>query len=132
MCVSATGPTSSDSIFVGPFYEVDAPAVYTNYRTSAINAAAPGGNVGGFVWAECSPTSLVVPFSQSGSRIIGLESTSMASPHVAGLAALVVEDVGRNPGRVKTIIANAADDLGKKESDPYYGKGRINVANAVL
>lgn len=55
----------------------------------------------------------------------------MASPHVAGLAALLVEDVGRNPGRIKTMIQNSADDLGKKGADPFYGNGRINVAAAV-
>ena len=55
----------------------------------------------------------------------------MASPHVAGLAALVVEDVGENPGRVKSIIRNSADDLGKKGKDPYFGMGRINVAAAL-
>ena len=55
----------------------------------------------------------------------------MAAPHVSGLAALVIEDVGNNPGRVKTIIQNAADDLGSTGTDPYFGKGRINVATAV-
>ena len=42
-----------------------------------------------------------------------------------------LEDVGRNPGRVKTRIQKGADDLGAPGVDPYYGKGRINVANTV-
>ena len=57
--------------------------------------------------------------------------TSMASPHVAGLAALMVEDFGRKPGRIKSKIQQSADDLGQPGVDPYYGKGRINVATAV-
>jgi subtilisin family serine protease len=131
ICVSATGPTSSDDVYVGPWYDVDAPAVYTNYGRSAINVAAPGGNTGGYVWAACSQTSLVIPVCQTGVYIVGATGTSMAAPHVSGLASLVVEDVGRRPGRITTIIQNAADDLGQPGVDPFYGKGRINVFNAV-
>jgi lantibiotic leader peptide-processing serine protease len=61
----------------------------------------------------------------------GLFDSCSSMPHVSGLAALVVEDVGRNPGRVKTRIQNGADDLGKRGVDPYYGKGRINVGKTV-
>jgi subtilisin family serine protease len=55
----------------------------------------------------------------------------MAAPHVSGLASLMVEDFGRRPGRVKTRIQQTADDLGQRGTDPAYGKGRINVANAI-
>jgi len=127
ICVSATGPTSADDIRLGPWYEIDAPAYYTNFGRSAINVAAPGGNTGGYVWAACSQTSLVYTVCQTGTYILGMAGTSMAAPHVTGLAALVVEDVGRNPGQVKTRIQQTADDLGQKGTDPYYGKGRINV-----
>jgi subtilisin family serine protease len=127
ICTSATGPTHADNIYTGPWYDIDAPATYTNFGTSAINVAAPGGSSGGYVWAACSQTSLVIPACQTGTYIVGAAGTSMAAPHVSGLAALVVEDVGRNPGRVRTIIQKGADDLGKRGVDPYYGKGRINV-----
>ena len=55
----------------------------------------------------------------------------MAAPHVSGLASLLVEDFGRNPGRIKTYIQQTADDLGKPGVDAFYGKGRINVGEAV-
>lgn len=128
LCVSATGPTSSDDFYYGPWYNIDAPAVYTNYGVSSIWVAAPGGNSGGYVWAACSTSSLVIPACQTGYYIIGATGTSMASPHVAGLAALVVEDVGAKPGIVRTKIMIGADDLGPKGADPFYGVGgRINV-----
>jgi len=135
ICVSATGPTAADGIN-GPWYNVDAPTTYTNYGKSAISVAAPGGTYlpdsnGGWVWAACSQTSLVVPICQTGTYIIGVTGTSMASPHVSGLASLLVEDFGRNPGRIKTYIQQTADDLGKSGVDAFYGKGRINVGQAV-
>ncbi len=69
----------------------------------------------------------MIPVCQTGTFVVGVTGTSMAAPHVTGLAALVVEDLGRNPGQVKTRIQQTADDLGQKGTDPYYGKGRINV-----
>ena len=54
----------------------------------------------------------------------------MAAWHASGLAALMVEQVGRYPGRVR--VQASADDLGAPGTDPYYGKGRINVGNALF
>lgn len=133
ICVSATGPTSSEGTF-GPWFEVDAPAVYTNFGRSAITVAAPGGNTGGPVWAACTTTSLALPpgFCDSrGISVIGISGTSMSAPHVSGLAALVVEDVGSRPGRVKSAIQQGADDLGQRGTDKFYGKGRINVGRTL-
>jgi lantibiotic leader peptide-processing serine protease len=130
LCVAASGPTASAGVD-GPWTNIDAPATYTNFGRSAINVAAPGGNTGGSVWAACSTFSLIIPGCRPGGFIVGLGGTSMASPHVAGLAALLVEDYGRNPGRIRAAIQNSADDVGDPGVDPYSGKGRINVARAL-
>jgi len=55
----------------------------------------------------------------------------MASPHVAGTAALLVQQLGRNPGAIRARLQQSADDLGAPGTDPYYGTGRLNVARAV-
>lgn len=130
ICVSATAPASSDGTN-GPWYDVDTPTPYTNFGRSAVSVAAPGGYFTGWVWAACSTSSLVIPICQTGTYIVGLFGTSMASPHTAGLAALMVERYGKNPGRIKTAIQKSADDLGQPGVDPWYGKGRINVVTAV-
>jgi hypothetical protein len=130
ICVAATGPTAQGSVN-GPWTNIDAPATYSNFGRSAINVAAPGGNFSSFVWEACSRTSLIVPICQTGTFIIGVQGTSMASPHVAGTAAMLVPILGRDPGAIKSRLQGSADDLGPKGTDPHYGKGRLNVARAV-
>jgi len=44
----------------------------------------------------------------------------------------VVAAIGRgNPSQVRAILQNSADDLGAPGTDPFYGKGRLNVGRAV-
>ena len=130
ICVSATGPTAQAGVN-GPWTNIDALASYSNYGRSAINVASPGGNAASAVWAACSRTSLLVPICQTGTFVVGLQGTSMASPHVAGTAALLVPTLGRDPGAIKSALQGTADDLGQVGTDPAYGKGRINTARAV-
>lgn len=130
VCVSATGPTAAVSVN-GPWTAPDAPAYYTNFGTSSVSVAAPGGSTGASVWASCSRFSLQIPVCQTGTFILGLRGTSMAAPHVTGTAALISEDVGANPGLIRARLQQSADDLGAPGADPYYGKGRINVGRAV-
>lgn len=125
-CISATGPTTYS---LTSWEDVDAPASYTNYGRSAVNVAAPGGNETP-VYAACSQTSLLVPVCQTGAYVLGLGGTSMAAPHASGLAALLAAE-GHRPSRIVTKMQQSADDLGQRGTDPYYGKGRINVARAL-
>jgi subtilisin family serine protease len=145
ICVAATGPTSdaNGTTRNGPWTDIDASAYYTNFGRSSINVAAPGGNSSFgpplpspatrdvFVWAACSQTSLLIGCSSSPNFILGAQGTSMSAPHVTGTAALLVSILGRNPGAIKSRIQNTADDLGAAGTDPFYGKGRLNVARAV-
>ena len=151
ICVSATGPTDSGPLFLGPFANIDASAFYTNFGASAIDVAAPGGNVSfdeqgnilgiSFVHSACATTDRqfdsagnVVPgfCTSHGFTVVGQIGTSFAAPQVSGLAALLVSQLGHGKSaQVRAAIENSADDLGKPGVDPLYGKGRINVARAL-
>lgn len=138
ICVSATGPTGGTN--AAPV-NVDALASYSNFGRSAITVAAPGGYVLG-VQAVCSGFSLLFnkvcqsrtynPVTGAATtRVLNAAGTSMASPHVAGLAALIAGQVGHNPSAIAKRISESADQLGLGGNSAPYGAGRINVAHAM-
>ncbi len=58
--------------------------------------------------------------------------TSLAAPHVAGLAALVYAVESRfTPAEVRGLIRLGADDLGEPGFDELFGYGRINAGQTV-
>lgn len=61
------------------------------------------------------------------------QGTSMATPYVSGLAALIWSIVPTlSPDQVQDIIENTAVDLGPPGWDPDYGHGRIDAYAALL
>lgn len=147
ICVSATGPTASADPFIGPWQNEDALASYSNYGRM-ISVSAPGGTIPGRIWSIC-PRYLVtgyVPNTNPAQPIFGCLTptpntafitggggTSLAAPHVSGLAALLIEDLGKNnPAAIKhAILHRGVDDLGARGDDPLYGAGRINIPRAL-
>jgi hypothetical protein len=68
-----------------------------------------------------------------GASVVGLCGTSMASPHVAGLAALIIGlNPDLTPAEVRQAIRDGAVDLGPPGFDSGYGYGRIDVVGALL
>jgi hypothetical protein len=57
--------------------------------------------------------------------------TSMASPHVAGAAALVMSAGVVDPVQVRNILTSTADDLGEAGRDNLFGFGLVNVIAAL-
>ncbi|MEA2434905.1 MAG: hypothetical protein QOG54_2362 [Actinomycetota bacterium] len=59
-----------------------------------------------------------------------LAGTSMAAPHVAGVAALLAAK-GLTASAIVDCIVGHTDDLGIPGRDPIYGYGRVNALKAV-
>lgn len=57
---------------------------------------------------------------------VGIQGTSMAAPHVAGLAALIMHYGVTDPGAVEEAITRFALDRGAVGPDMEYGSGVIN------
>lgn len=137
ICVGATAPTAAAGIN-GGWTNIDAPATYTNFGRSTISVAGPGGNnaPNRRVWLTCSQQSLVkggnpLPCAK-GSPVWESYGTSFGAGATSGLAALLVSEMGHGrPNQIRSVIENSADDLGQRGTDPYYGRGRINVARAI-
>jgi thermitase len=60
-----------------------------------------------------------------------ISGTSMATPHAAGVAALIAwANPSLNAAGVRSRLDAASDDLGTPGRDPQFGFGRVNVLKA--
>jgi minor extracellular protease Epr len=79
---------------------------------------------------EAGPTTATV-LNTTGNLAM-LSGTSMASPHAAGVAALVLsKNPGLSPTQVRGILHGSSVDLGTPGWDPVFGHGRVNARRAV-
>ena len=138
LSISATAPIGW--VAVTPSPTLDFPASYSNYGQSAIDFAAPGGdyvypgNESSTVAGITRPTYVFdFVFSTGNGSWYWSVGTSMASPHAAGVAALIIGKNGGSmpPAQVEAAMRSGADDLGKPGNDDYYGAGRVNAYNSV-
>ncbi|AUI67950.1 S8 family serine peptidase [Beggiatoa leptomitoformis] len=115
-------------------------ASYSNYG-STIDLAAPGGDSTSDVDGDGNPDMILstVGDDRSGSNNIqysyGYSSgTSMASPHVSGVIALMkAANSGLTPQSLDTLISTGkiTDDIGTVGRDDSFGYGLINAQKAV-
>ncbi|MFC3550977.1 S8 family peptidase [Lysobacter cavernae] len=117
---------------------------FSNYGAS-VSVTAPGGNATSgsdpndrWIWSLGNSGTTTPVASPDGDRMVGMIGTSMASPHVAGVVALMQSAAvaaGRpalTPAQVKTILRNTAKPftVAPPVSKPQ-GPGIVNAAAAV-
>ena len=92
--------------------------------------AAPGGDkqVGGDAGGILQNTVMPGDNGQVTDDYFAFQGTSMASPHVAAVAALIVSQGVKNPDDVKSILLRSA---AKKGPSDKYGAGIVDAAAAV-
>ncbi|MFB7329370.1 S8 family serine peptidase [Streptomyces sp. NPDC056190] len=124
---------------------------FSNYGQGIIDVAAPGGDSTRYQAPDAPAVDGRIYSTLPGGGYGYMAGTSMASPHVAGVAALIKSThPDARPNQVKALLAQGAD---KKEcTDPYdingdgkidavcqggegknafYGAGIVNALNAV-
>jgi subtilisin family serine protease len=110
------GYSSANILSVAATDHNDARATFSNYSSSWVDLGAPGVNV-----LSCSPG--------SGYRV--LSGTSMAAPHVAGAAALLLsQSPGLSISALKSALMDTVDVIASMQGITVTG-GRLNVRRAV-
>ena len=108
-------------------------ASYSNYGR-AVDVASPGGD--GMDGDSAGAILSTIP----GQQWFSFNGTSMASPHAAGVAALIESrygkvgpdgDVELRPDQVASKLTGSSTDIGAKGYDPLYGFGRIDALRAI-
>lgn len=116
-----------DVIAVGAVDRNKRRAWYSNYG-SELDLVAPGGSQqngatdGGVLSTDVVGGRLSYSYEQG---------TSFASPHVAGVVALMYANGITDPHTVREILTDTAEDLGTRGFDELYGYGLINAYAAV-
>lgn len=85
------------------------------------------------VQAQGNPVPGETPGDETVNRgfYITLGGTSMSAPHVAGIAALLLEaNPGLGPRRIESILTRTADDLGPRGFDTGFGFGLVDALEA--
>ena len=108
-------------------------APYSNFHPT-VDIAAPGGDVSadrnGDGYADgvlsTKPDDSVSPTNFENYSFY--QGTSMAAPHVAGVAALLLAlDLNLTPAQLTSILTSTATDLGAAGQDNIFGHGLVNA-----
>lgn len=106
------------------------PAYYSNAiavaATDSDETKASFSNYGS--WVDVAAPGVDIYSTYTGSSYRSLSGTSMATPHVAGLAGLL-DAQGRSASQIRAAIENTADPI--SGTGTYWSKGRINAYKAV-
>lgn len=135
--IAATGNEGGDvyypaaykeTIAVGAVNRDNTITYYSNYGPE-VDVVAPGGGSGGSVF---STWGYVDDQGKTTPGYVGMVGTSMATPHVSGVAALLVASGINDPEKIRSRLANTAVDLGVDGKDNKYGYGLVDAYSALL
>lgn len=144
--IAAAGNNNSSQLFFPASYQgvISVSAVdlnaqkapYSNFGTM-VDVAAPGGDVSrdlnGDGYSDGVLSTLVDENNAFAPNYVFYQGTSMASPHVAGLAALVLSvNPALTVSEVETILTTNTIDLGAAGRDDIFGHGLVQADRALL
>jgi subtilisin family serine protease len=130
--VSATAPDYWYADYINGLEPLlDIPASYTDFGKSLVDLAAPGGDFD--YYNESFGFIDMIISTGPDSSFYFSAGTSFASPHVAGVAALIISKNGGNikPQSVVKQLLKTADAIDRNGKSSYFGKGRVNAYRAV-
>jgi len=127
---------------------IDRNKQHASYSTagSYVELAAPGGDgspsIDTFIVQQTydfnfTDTFLLPPSQYRAPRFdvlayVGYAGTSMATPHVAGAAAILMQQGITSPAAIEDALKRTAVDLGTPGRDNFFGYGLVNVRNAMF
>jgi thermitase len=125
--IAASGNDNTEQ----PGYPAAYPEVFAVAATDESKQRAPFSNFGDYIDVAAPGVSIASTYPNN--QYAALSGTSMASPHVTALAALIrsVNPLLKNT-EVMNIMRNSAIDLGASGKDEQFGYGQINVEQALL
>lgn len=113
-----------------PMYPADYPEVLTVAAVDHNRERAFFSNFGPHV--DVTAPGEHIPSTFPDNNYVIMSGTSMAAPHVAGLAGLIRSlNPDLNKAEVHNLIRETSLDLGPTGHDQYYGFGEIDVARAL-
>lgn len=106
---------------------------YSNYGAK-VEIAAPGGDTrvdkNGDGYKDGVLQNTINPRNVSEDVYALFQGTSMASPHAAGVAALIVGCGVANPAEVREVLKASARPVGSGVGDPRFGAGIVDAYSA--
>lgn len=122
-------------IAVGATQYDESRAPYSNYGSS-LDVVAPGGNTGVDQNGDGYPDGVLQMTFGDTPVDWGYwfyQGTSMATPHVSGVAALVLtRNPSLTPDEVRSVLQSTAEDLGALGWDSTFGWGLVDAEAALL